>query len=104
MPGQGIPELAPDAAWRSHAQHHLEEAIDVLEIRHVPPQHGRAALALTALLALPVATAAAEPTAKVRVLHGVGDAPAVDVYAGKARIVRGSRVPHADGLPDSARR
>jgi hypothetical protein len=42
---------------------------------------------LTALLALPAATAAAEPTATVRVLHGVGDAPAVDVYAGKERIV-----------------
>jgi hypothetical protein len=46
-----------------------------------------ASLALTALLVLPVATAASDPTAKVRVLHGSGDAPAVDVYAGKAKIV-----------------
>jgi hypothetical protein len=46
-----------------------------------------AALAFTALLVIPVATTAADPTTKVRVLHGVGDAPAVDVYAGKALIV-----------------
>ncbi len=48
-----------------------------------------AALALTTLLALPAVSSAADPTAKVRVLHGVGDAPAVDVYADKARIVEG---------------
>jgi hypothetical protein len=41
------------------------------------------------MLALPAVSAAAEPMAKVRVLHGVGDAPAVDVYADKARIVEG---------------
>ncbi len=46
------------------------------------------ALAFTALLALPVATAAAEPTTTVRILHGVADAPAVDVYAGEERIVQ----------------
>lgn len=51
------------------------------------------ALALTALLALPVATVAADPTAQVRVLHGVGDAPAVDVYADKALIVEGLEFP-----------
>ena len=41
---------------------------------------------LSAALALP-AVAAAQDTAQVRVLHGVGDAPAVDVYAGKNKIV-----------------
>lgn len=46
-----------------------------------------AGLALTTMLALPAVSAAAEPMAKVRVLHGVGDAPAVDVYADKDRIV-----------------
>ncbi len=47
------------------------------------------AAALLALTALPVATAAQDDTAQVRVLHGSGDAPAVDVYAGKDRVVEG---------------
>jgi hypothetical protein len=38
-----------------------------------------AALAVT--MAIPAAVAAQDEAAKVRVLHGVGDAPAVDVYA-----------------------
>lgn len=41
---------------------------------------------LIAMLALPAMTLA-QDTAKVRVLHGVGDAPAVDVYAGRDKIV-----------------
>ena len=39
------------------------------------------AAALAAVTALPVATAAQDETAMVRVLHGAGDAPAVDIYA-----------------------
>ncbi len=39
------------------------------------------AAALTAALAIPAATAAQDETAMVRVLHGAGDAPAVDIYA-----------------------
>ncbi len=46
-------------------------------------------LALAALLAMPAATAAQGENAKVRVLHGSGDAPAVDVYANGDRIVEG---------------
>jgi hypothetical protein len=45
-----------------------------------------ATVVLTAMLALPAVVAAAD-MAKVRVLHGVGDAPAVDVYAGRDLIV-----------------
>ena len=37
--------------------------------------------ALAAALAIPAAVGAQDETAMVRVLHGVGDAPAVDVYA-----------------------
>jgi hypothetical protein len=40
-----------------------------------------AAAALAAVLAIPVATSAQAESAQVRVLHGAGDAPAVDVYA-----------------------
>lgn len=40
-----------------------------------------AAAALAAIMAIPAVTAAQDSTAEVRVLHGVGDAPAVDVYA-----------------------
>ena len=47
-----------------------------------------ASVILTAMLALP-AMAVAKDTAMVRVLHGVGDAPAVDVYAGSDKIVDG---------------
>jgi hypothetical protein len=47
------------------------------------------AAALLALSALPVATAAQDESAQVRVLHGSGDAPAVDVYAGRNRVVEG---------------
>ena len=39
------------------------------------------AAALAAVTALPVATAAQDEAAMVRVLHGAGDAPAVDIYA-----------------------
>jgi hypothetical protein len=50
-----------------------------------------AAAALAAVMAIPAATAAqdemADAMAKVRVLHGAGDAPAVDVYAGGNRII-----------------
>ncbi len=46
-------------------------------------------LALAALLAMPAATAAQDESAKVRVLHGSGDAPAVDVYANGDRVVEG---------------
>ena len=45
-----------------------------------------ATVILSAMLALP-AVAVAQDTAQVRVLHGVGDAPAVDVYAGRDKIV-----------------
>ncbi len=52
-----------------------------------------AAAALAAVMAIPAATAAqdemADAMAKVRVLHGSGDAPAVDVYAGGNRIIEG---------------
>ena len=44
------------------------------------------AVVLSALLLVP-AMAVAQDAAKVRVLHGVGDAPAVDVYAGRDKIV-----------------
>ena len=37
--------------------------------------------ALTAALAIPAATVAQDENAMVRVLHGAGDAPAVDIYA-----------------------
>lgn len=47
------------------------------------------AVALAGLTALPVATAAQDELAQVRVLHGSGDAPAVDVYAGGDLIVEG---------------
>lgn len=40
-----------------------------------------AAAALAAVLAIPAATAAQDENAMVRVLHGAGDAPAVDIYA-----------------------
>lgn len=50
-----------------------------------------AVLAVTAslamLAAIPAATTAQDENARVRVLHGSGDAPAVDVYAGGERIV-----------------
>ena len=39
------------------------------------------AAALTAALAIPAAVGAQDENAKVRVLHGAGDAPAVDIYA-----------------------
>ena len=39
------------------------------------------AAALTAALAIPAAVAAQDENAMVRVLHGAGDAPAVDIYA-----------------------
>jgi len=47
-----------------------------------------AAAALAAVMAVPAATAAQdEATAQVRVLHGVGDAPAVDVYANGTELI-----------------
>jgi hypothetical protein len=46
-------------------------------------------VALAALLAMPAATAAQDESAKVRVLRGSGDAPAVDVYANGDRVVEG---------------
>ena len=46
------------------------------------------AVVLVTMLALP-AVAVGQDSAKVRVLHGVGDAPAVDVYAGRDKIVDG---------------
>ncbi len=46
------------------------------------------AVVLSVMLALP-AVAVAQDSAKVRVLHGVGDAPAVDVYAARDKIVDG---------------
>jgi hypothetical protein len=39
------------------------------------------AAALTAAMAIPAAVGAQDENAKVRVLHGAGDAPAVDIYA-----------------------
>ncbi len=39
------------------------------------------AAALAAMTAIPLATAAQDENAMVRVLHGAGDAPAVDIYA-----------------------
>ena len=42
--------------------------------------------ALTAALAIPAAVAAQDENAMVRVLHGAGDAPAVDIYADGALI------------------
>jgi hypothetical protein len=52
-----------------------------------------AATALAAIMAVPVATMAqdemTDAMAQVRVLHGAGDAPAVDVYAGGNRIIEG---------------
>jgi hypothetical protein len=48
-----------------------------------------ATAALTALLVLPAAALAQDESARVRVLHGSGDAPAVDVYAGKDAVVEG---------------
>jgi hypothetical protein len=47
------------------------------------------AVSLLALTVLPVAAAAQDESAQVRVLHGSGDAPAVDVYAGRDRVVEG---------------
>jgi hypothetical protein len=50
------------------------------------------AAALSAVAVVPTAVAAqdeAAEMAKVRVLHGAGDAPAVDVYAGGDRVVEG---------------
>jgi len=47
-----------------------------------------AAAALAAVMAIPaVASADGHEGAKVRVLHGVGDAPAVDVYADGAELI-----------------
>ena len=46
------------------------------------------AVILSVMLVLPAA-AVAQDNAKVRVLHGVGDAPAVDVYAARDKIVDG---------------
>ena len=46
------------------------------------------AVVLSAVLVLPAAVMA-QDSAKVRVLHGVGDAPAVDVYAARDKIVDG---------------
>ena len=46
------------------------------------------AVILSVMLVLP-AVAVAQDSAKVRVLHGVGDAPAVDVYAARDKIVDG---------------
>ena len=43
--------------------------------------------ALTAALAIPAAVSAQDESAKVRVLHGVGDAPAVDVYANGEELI-----------------
>jgi hypothetical protein len=48
-----------------------------------------AAATLAALVGLPGATLAQDETAQVRVLHGSGDAPAVDVYADGALIEQG---------------
>lgn len=45
--------------------------------------------ALAAFLVLPVAALAQDETAQVRVLHGSGDAPAVDVYDGKDAVFEG---------------
>ncbi len=39
------------------------------------------AAALAAVMAIPAATAAQDENAMIRVLHGAGDAPAVDIYA-----------------------
>ncbi len=50
------------------------------------------AAALSAVAVIPTAAAAQDEMAemaKVRVLHGAGDAPAVDVYAGGDRVVEG---------------
>jgi hypothetical protein len=50
------------------------------------------AAALAAVMAMPVTTAAQDDMAelaKVRVLHGAGDAPAVDVYAGGNLVLEG---------------
>ena len=44
-------------------------------------------VALIAALAIPTAVGAQDETAKVRVLHGVGDAPAVDVYANGEELI-----------------
>jgi hypothetical protein len=47
-----------------------------------------AAAALAAVMAIPaITTADSHEGAKVRVLHGVGDAPAVDVYANGAELI-----------------
>lgn len=46
-----------------------------------------ASVALAALLVMPAAALAQDETARVRVLHGSGDAPAVDVYAGRNAVV-----------------
>ena len=46
-------------------------------------------VALTALVAIPIATTAQDDPAKVRVLHGSGDAPAVDVYVAGNLTVEG---------------
>jgi hypothetical protein len=46
-----------------------------------------AAAALAAVMAIPTAVGAQDEAAKVRVLHGVGDAPAVDVYANGEELI-----------------
>jgi hypothetical protein len=47
------------------------------------------AAALSAAAVVPAAVGAQDEMAKVRVLHGAGDAPAVDVYAGGNLVVKG---------------
>ncbi len=46
-----------------------------------------AAAALAAIMALPAGAFAQDEMAKVRVLHGVGDAPAVDIYANGTELI-----------------
>jgi len=60
-----------------------------------PTTHGRKiallgmAAALAAAAVIPTVAVAQDEMAKVRVLHGAGDAPAVDVYAGGNLVVEG---------------
>jgi hypothetical protein len=60
-------------------QHHRTRSITPLGI----------AAAIAVVGVMPAATMAQDETAKVRVLHGAGDAPAVDVYAAGDRVVEG---------------